>query len=161
LPTVAKLAVRAAALDDAENYAMELLASAADQQNWNYGNAIFFGNMVLGQVAFRRGDVGSAVSRLLSSGKTPGSPQLNSFGPNMALAKDLLTSIFRPSSQNRIGRPLPKPPHGAPTPDIQQSVLNFFDLCRVFWTMGADRLDNWSMQVKAGVVPDFGANLYY
>jgi hypothetical protein len=62
LADVAKLAVKASALDDAESYAIELLNSASDPKDWNYGNAIFFGNMVLGQVALRRGNLEDARS---------------------------------------------------------------------------------------------------
>lgn len=138
LNDAAKLAVRAGALDDAESYAKEILAS--EVKDWNYGNAVFFGNMVLGQVALRRGDVPGAMARLLASGKAPGSPQLNSFGPNMTLARDLLAN---------------------PTPEIREAVLQFFDECKVFWTMHRGRLGQWSDQVRAGAVPDFGANLLY
>jgi hypothetical protein len=161
----AKLAVNASALDDARAYASELLNSATNPQDWNYGNALFFGNMVLGQVALRRGDTNGAVSFLIASGKTPGSPQLDSFGPNMSLVKDLLTGVpsapaLPPqphSPRHRAASPLR---HSA-SPDVRQSVLNFFDLCRVFWTLDSGRLDQWSQQVRSGLVPDFGANLYY
>jgi hypothetical protein len=36
------------------------------------------------------GDIEEAKKQLLLAGKTPSSPQLNSFGPNMILAKELL-----------------------------------------------------------------------
>ncbi len=161
----AKLAVNASALDDARAYALELLNSGTNPRDWNYGNAIFFGNMVLGQVALRHGDTNSAVSFLMASGRTPGSPQLNSFGPNMSLVKDLLTGV--PSAPTLPPQPSsPRRHTAAPlrhtaSPDLDQSVLDFFDLCRVFWTMGGSRLDQWSQQVRSGVVPDFGANLFY
>lgn len=54
--------------------------------NWNYGNAIHDGHMVLGRVALRRGDIEAAKRELLEAGKTPESPQLNSLGPNRSLA---------------------------------------------------------------------------
>ena len=57
LAGAAKLAVRCAALDDAQSYAIELLSAATNPKDWNYGNAVFFGNMVQGQVALRRGDL--------------------------------------------------------------------------------------------------------
>jgi hypothetical protein len=50
------LAAKANALDDAEADARELLNSANNPKDWNYGNAILFGNRVPGQVALRRGD---------------------------------------------------------------------------------------------------------
>ncbi|MBZ5610051.1 MAG: hypothetical protein LAP38_17450 [Acidobacteriia bacterium] len=137
LASVAKQAVKAGALDNAASYAQELLQSANDPKNCNYGNAIFFGNMVLGQVALRRGDKDQARSHLLAAGKTSGSPQLNSFGPNMSLAKDLLEAGDR------------------------QAVLEFFELCRSFWKMDRGRLQDWANQINAGSTPDFGANLAY
>jgi len=157
LADVAKLAVKASALDDAESYAIELLNSASDPKDWNYGNAIFFGNMVLGQVALRRGNLEDARSLLLSSGSTPGSPQLNSFGPNMSLAKDLLSGVA--GADLASGADVPR--RRVTSSDIQQTVLEFFDLCQVFWPTGGDLLQQWSQQVRVGVVPDFGANLYY
>ena len=58
--------------------------------NWNYGNAIYLSNWTLGMVALEKRDINTAKEFLLKSGNTPGSPQLNSFGPNMRLAKRLL-----------------------------------------------------------------------
>ncbi|MEM9664278.1 MAG: hypothetical protein AAF970_05045 [Bacteroidota bacterium] len=137
LPALAKAAV-SEDLDQAQRMAEELL-QLADQhdRDWNYGNALHDGHMVLGQVALRRGDAQAAAAFLLRAGETPGSPQLNSFGPNMRLAQDLLK---------------------AGQPDV---VVTYFDLCDEFWEMGADRLARWSAQVRAGDMPSFGANLLY
>ena len=136
LADAAKLAVNVGALDEAQRYAQELLDSVS-KGGWNSGNALFFGNMVMGQVALRRGDKGTARARLLASGKTQGSPQLNSFGPNMSLAKELVEAGDR------------------------DAVLAFFELCRPFWKMDRGSLDRWSTQVTAGTMPDFGGNLNY
>jgi hypothetical protein len=62
---------------------------------------------------------------------------MNSFGPNMSLAKDLLEKGER------------------------EVVLEYFELCRKFWKLHTGRLDDWSRDVKAGRIPDFGANLVY
>jgi hypothetical protein len=160
LPAAAKLAVRASALDDAQAFGAELLSAATDPKDWNYGNLIFYGNMILGQVALRNGDTAGAEDRLLSSGKTPGSPQLNSFGPNMSLVLDLLTA---PAGASAVLNHLrPRPTKKAPaSPDVQQTVLLFFDLCKTFWVTGNKQLELWSQQVQVGVLPDFGANLVY
>jgi hypothetical protein len=93
--------------------------------------------MVLGQVALRDGDKAAARAHLLASGKTKGSPQLNSFGPNMSLAKDLL----------EVGE--------------RDVVQTFFDLCGIFWKNDHGALDRWKNAVAAGRIPDFGANLPY
>jgi hypothetical protein len=137
LADAAKLAVKVSEWDDARSYAQELLKSSTDSKDWNYGNAIFFANMVLGQVALRRESVDSAKAYLLAAGKTPGSPQLNSFGPNMSLAKDLFEAGER------------------------EAILTFFDECRAFWKMDFGRLKQWADQVNSNRMPDFGANLVY
>jgi hypothetical protein len=102
-----------------------------------YGNAIHDGNSVLGRAALKQGDIKKAARYLLDAGKTQGSPQLNSFGPNMSLAKELLEK------------------------GEKNAVLQYFEFCRKFWSMGGEDLDNWTKEVKAGKVPDFGANLSY
>jgi tetratricopeptide (TPR) repeat protein len=139
LSGLAKAAFDAGDFDKAERYARELLSAAPGyEKDWNLGNAIFFGNMVLGRVALRRDhNVGLAKTLLMTSATTTGSPQLNSFGPNMSLANDLLIQGER------------------------ETVLEFFSRCRAFWKMGATRLDNWTAVVKGGGTPDFGANLLY
>jgi len=125
-------------LSKAEDLAKELLhLSSVEPKDWNYGNAIHFGNMVLGQVALRKGDFQKAEMHLLKSGRTPGSPQLNSFGPNMSLAKELLEAERR----------------GA--------VLEYFELCSKFWKNSRDRLEVWAILVQNGKMPEFGANLVY
>ena len=68
LSHAAKLAVKVSELDDAGSYAEELLKSSTDARNWNYGNAIYFGNMVLGQIALRRSSIDTAKAYLLASG---------------------------------------------------------------------------------------------
>ena len=123
-------------ISKAEDLANELLQlSSVEPKDWNYGNAIHFGNMVLGQVALRKGELEKAEMYLLKSGETPGSPQLNTFGPNMSLAKELLE---------------------AERPD---AVLKYFELCSKFWEMSGDKLEVWAILAQNGKVPDFGANL--
>ena len=75
----------------AEKLAIEYLEIANIKKgNWNYGNAIHHANLILGRIALKNGDTLSAKKYLIKAGNTPGSPQLNSFGPNMLLAKELL-----------------------------------------------------------------------
>jgi hypothetical protein len=122
----------------AQQYAFELLASADGfKKNWNYGNAVHKGNIVLGRVALGRGDMAGAKEHLLAAGQTPGSPQLNSFGPNMVLAKELLEKGER------------------------EVVLAYLDSCAKFWKMGGDQLQSWMATIKGGGVPEFGGNLLY
>jgi hypothetical protein len=123
---------------EAKKYAEELLLLAKKlPRDWNYGNAIHDGNMVLGRVAAKAGQLDLAKRHLLEAGKTPGSPQLNTFGPNMSLAQDLIGRGARPE------------------------VLEYFQACQKFWQMEEGRLNEWAEQVRAGKTPSFGANLYY
>ena len=125
-------------MDDARRYADELLVLGPKfSDNWNYGNAIQDGNLVLGRLAVRDDRIDDAKRYLLAAGNSPGSPQMNSFGPNMSLAKDLLAKGER------------------------DAVLDYFDRCRKFWSLDWGKLDTWSEDVRAGKAPDFGANLVY
>jgi len=138
LSDLAKQAFAADDIKNAEQYANELLALAPKYpKDWNYGNAILMGNTVLGRVALRQGQVKAAKDYLLKAGQTPGSSQLNSFGPNMSLAKELAEK------------------------GETDAVIQYFDECRKFWRMGADKLNTWTKEVKAGIAPNFGANLVY
>ena len=136
LSDLAKTAFEAGEFDKARTYATDLLERAkGERKGWNYGNAIHFGNLVLGRIALKDGDLEKAKAYLLASGKTPGSPQLDSFGPNMLLAKDLLEKGER------------------------KAVLQYFDECATFWKR--PELKEWTAAVKLGKIPDFGGNLDY
>ena len=138
LREAAKQSFKDGNVENARKYADELLATAAKfPSDWNYGNAIHDGNLVLGRIALREGHTSEAKQFLLKAGASPGSPQLGSFGPNMSLANNLLEKGER------------------------DTVLQYFELCRKFWKMGQQKLDTWSQEVKDGKVPDFGANLLY
>jgi len=139
LNRLAKAAWEAQAFDKAADYARELvgMAGANETADWNFGNAIHDGNAVLGLVALRSGDLAQAARYLLDAGKTRGSPQLNSFGPNVTLAKEMLE-------------------HGE-----RDAVLEYFAECRAFWKMGSAQLDAWTSTVRSGGTPNFGANLKY
>jgi uncharacterized membrane protein YeaQ/YmgE (transglycosylase-associated protein family) len=138
LDSAAKESFNVGKIENANDYAKELLKLAPNfRGNWNYGNAIQDGNLVLGRIAVRDGRIAEAKNYLLEAGKSPGSPQMNSFGPNMSLAKDLLEKGER------------------------DTVLQYFELCRKFWTMDYGKLDEWSQEVRAGKIPRFGANLVY
>jgi len=138
LNDAAKESFVAGNLEDAKKYAQELMSLLPTYPgDWNYGNAVQDANLVLGRIAVKDGHVTEAKQYLIAAGNSPGSPQMNSFGPNMSLAKDLLEKGER------------------------QVVLEHFELCRKFWKMHDGRLDKWSQVVKDGKIPDFGANLVY
>jgi hypothetical protein len=107
------------------------------KKNWNYGNAVHVANLVLGRIALINKEPDKARSYLLEAGRTPGSPQLNSFGPNMLLASEMLEK------------------------GETEAVLEYFDLCAKFWEQGSSKLEDWKVAVSSGDVPDFGPNLRY
>lgn len=135
LDDAARVAVEAGEAEKARSFALELLAGPTE--GWNHGNAIHYGNLVLGRLALQSGNVPEARQYLLKAGKTPGSPQLNSFGPSMLLAKELLEKGER------------------------DAVLEYLQLCSRFWKMDGDRLKNWSATIRGGGTPDFRMNLGY
>ena len=137
LEDLAKGAYSADRLDRARHYAELMLQN--NEAGWNYGNRVHHGNLVLGRIALREGNIEEAKSRLIAAGNTPGSPQLNSFGPNMALAKALL----------EIGE--------------REVVLEYFKLCSTFWNSdrAKEKLDKWGALAAAGRIPYFSANLDY
>lgn len=61
-----------------------------DDTSPDYGNIIHNANQVLGRCALLEGKLEDAKAYLLKAGATPGSPQLDSFGPRMSLARELL-----------------------------------------------------------------------
>lgn len=138
LGDLAKTSFELGHVDEARQSASELLTLAPQfPSDWNYGNAVQNSNLVLGRIAVREGRIDDAKKFLLAAGASSGSPQMDTFGPNMSLAKDLLAKGER---------------------DV---VLEYFELCRKFWKMDNGKLNQWSQEVKAGKTPDFGANLVY
>jgi hypothetical protein len=79
------------------------------ERTWQYGNAVHWGHIVLGHVARLRDDLESASGELALAGRTRGSPQLNSFGPDLELAQILLDA-------GRTG-----------------AVLDYLTECKRFW----------------------------
>lgn len=69
----------------------EYLERAAEFRcNWNHGNAVHDANRHLGLASLRAGDKAAASRFLALAGRSPGSPQLDSFGPDLDLANALL-----------------------------------------------------------------------
>lgn len=118
----------------AKEIAGELLGSV-ETEDWNAGNAHFKAHTVLGLLALENNNLKSAKHHLLESAKTEGSPQLNSFGPNMRLAQALLER------------------------GQQEVVLVFLESCREFWESSYPT--EWTQSIKGGTIPDFGPNLHY
>ena len=107
------------------------------RRDWNYGNAVHQANLALGRLALRDGDIEQAKHYLIEAGRTPGSPQLNSFGPNMLLAKELLET------------------------GETAAVLEYLDLCAKFWRVDHGSISTWKKIIAEGKQPHFLANLLY
>jgi tetratricopeptide (TPR) repeat protein len=114
----------------AQRYARQLLEDAPlYPKDWNYGNAIFYANIALGRVELAAEHIDQANKYLLAAGKTPGSPQLDSFGPSFDLAAALL----------QRGQ--------------KQAVLKYLSEVSQFWH--SNKLTDWKQEIEAGRVPDF------
>jgi len=119
-------------------YAKDLFIQAESMKDdWDYGNAVHTANLVLGRIALAAGDIDEAKRLLLLAGKTPGSPQLESFGPDMLFAKELLEKGEK---------------------DV---VIQYFTLCSAFWKMDDGKLAQWKTEVQNNEIPDFGPNVRY
>jgi hypothetical protein len=135
---LATIALAAGETAKATSYSYSLLGQApAMLGNWNYGNAIHVAHLVLGEIALNEGNLPEAKRHLLEAANIPGSPQLDTFGPNMRLAQQLLAKGER---------------------DV---VVQYFDLCAAFWDAQFSQLEGWKAIVLKGGEPRFGANLVY
>ena len=138
LGDAAKMSFEMGDIAGATKYAEELASLAPKyKERGGNGNAIHDSNVVLGRIAVREGNIEAAKAYLVEAGRTPGSPNLNSFGPNVSLAKDLLEK-----GETEI-------------------VIAYFEACKTFWEMDRGRLDTWIELATKGEIPDFGANLVY
>ncbi len=131
-PTGAMAAYHLGDLERAREIAQAAFTLAAQYpDNWNFGNALHYGHTVLGLVALKAGDPILATRELIASGEVRGSPQLNSFGPSMRFARELL----------KTGE--------------SDGVLVYLGLCRDFWKLGQRWIDIWEKKIARGTVPKF------
>ncbi len=137
LPRLAKAAYSAGQYKKAEGYAKEALEAAAHGDFPWTGDAIHQGNIVLGRLALRNRDTQGAIRYLLAAGKAPSSLTLEAFGPNMSLAKELLS----------MGQTAP--------------VIQYLEECTSFWSTGSRKLAEWLALLRAGLIPDFGQTFDY
>ena len=122
-------------LDEAQAYANELLALAQKYKNDPfYGNALHIGHISLGRIALKRNNISEATKQMLEAGRTPGSPELRDFGPNMLLAQEL----FQKGQKD--------------------AVLEYIGLCGKFWK--SDKIKFWQDTIKQNGIPDFDSNLF-
>lgn len=106
---LAQAALEAKETELAKQHAIETLQKNTDETSDHYGNVIHNANQILGRCALREGNLADAKAYLLKAGATPGSPQLNSFGPQLHLARELLEK------------------------GEKETVLQYLDLVSKFW----------------------------
>ncbi len=114
-----------------------LAAAERHRSSANYGNAIHQANTLLGLVELQHDRIDKAADYLLHSARTPGSPQIKAFGPNMLLAERLL----------ELGQ--------------RSAVVRYLEECRSIWMLSFGQLRKWRRQILSGHRPNFGANLSY
>ena len=129
---LAKAAWAAGDRGAARERAERVLAALPEQKrDWDYGNVLHEMEILLGRVALEEGDLEKADLHLLRAAATPGSPQLDSFGPDWTLASDLLER----------GR--------------REAVSTYVLRVEKFWESGRDQLQEWKRLLAAGQTPQF------
>jgi tetratricopeptide (TPR) repeat protein len=127
---VAELAFDVGEWSVARAAAQKCLSAAQEYKtNWNAGNAIHNGNCVLGRLALRKGNTTKAIFYLDEASKTHGSPQLNSFGPNMLFAQEMLDAGH------------------------EKAVIGYLEGCKRFWAGRSGVLSKCISQIKRGESP--------
>ena len=149
---IATVRFEAGDLAEAKRLAQEWLKAKDDTLKFNYGNVVHNAHALLGRIALREGDKTAACDHLIQAGRTPGSPQLDSYGPDFALAGEVLATGAR------------------------AVVLEYLDLVRKFyvdsWATStgfaindpyageavyrahADKWNQWKKTLAAGQTPD-------
>lgn len=140
---LAESAYRESRWGEAEALAKEgLMLVERCRRNWNRGNVAHNSHQILGLLRLREGDLEGAREHLLAAGRTPGSPQLNSFGPRLVLAREMFHR-----GERRV-------------------VLDYLDLVARFWAVeregrphGLARqhqrlLQRWRADIQAGRLPE-------
>ena len=138
LPQLTTSAFEAGEIEKARLWAVESLnQQSSSNLDPSFADSDHHAHIILGRIALRRENLAEARQQLIAAGKSPGSPVLGSFGPNMMLAKELLERGER------------------------DTVIHYFQECASFWKLHGDKLVDWTATVKSGGIPNFGANLVY
>ena len=140
LKKLVKAAFAAGDMKKAGLYANKLLeAGMKPGYEKRRGTALHQGNLILGRIALKQGKKESAKAFLIKAGRMPGGATFGGFGPNMALAKELLEA------------------------GEQAVVIEYLQICKKFWPYDRKKgkLDRWIKTIRAGKIPKFGGNLVY
>ena len=121
---MAETAFAAGNMEKARSYASTVLKGSGFAFGWDRGNRIHAANTILGKIALNEGDIDKAKDHLIAAGRCGGSPQLDSFGPDMSLATELLEK------------------------GEKDAVVKYLELCGGFWNKNAT--DLWISEIRAG-----------
>lgn len=122
--------------DHARDCALAALAAAeSTEPGRTNGELVHGAQSVLGHLALIDGDRAQACAHLRASTDVSGSPRLETFGPEMSLARALIEAGER------------------------DAVLDYLERCRRFWKMGHALLDAWEADLFEGRMPNFLGNL--
>ena len=118
-------------LTTAGKMATEYLELAAEYpHNWNYGNAVHDANRFLGLICLKNGDIDAAAQHLVKAGKITGSPQLDTFGPELDLANEIL-------KRDRV-----------------EPVRQYLQDIKKFWRMDKGQVAKWLASIEKGDKPE-------
>lgn len=134
---IATLALEANELDAAKIFAQTALRIVTIPQHPMYkdGYIVHHGNILLGRLALKKGEKEKSKMYLLAASQSTGSPVLDSFGPKMALAKELLEN-------GECG-----------------VVIDYINNCSIFWHSINHQAQQWIYVIEHGGIPDFGSNM--
>lgn len=114
----------------------EIVKDNWESGGWNYGNAIFSSHMALGFCQLKENNLKKAKDHLKKAAKSPGSPQLDTFGlriTDMRLATELLKK------------------------GEKKAVIDFLNECRKFWKENDAQkyINTWIKNIEANKLPNF------
>jgi tetratricopeptide (TPR) repeat protein len=122
-------------LAKAKSYATELLLEYGhDLTAYSYSDAAHYGNIILGRIALREGDLAKAKEHLLIAGRTPKLAGRTFFIPDMNLVRELFAKNER------------------------DAVLEYLQLCGTIYESQHKVFQRWEQMVRKGETPSF--NIY-
>ncbi len=138
LTRLPEVAMEAGKPVEAGDWAQKLLGKAEmfPTRDRNRANAEHSAHTTLGRIALQNGDTLSAGRHLLLSAQVRGSPELNSVGPSLVLARGVLA----------LGE--------------TDAVITFLHLCGNFWVAGRPDLDRWTEEIRRTGVSDFSRRFH-
>jgi hypothetical protein len=116
----------------AKAYASELLLEFGhDLTASTYEDSTHYGNIILGRIALREGDLVKAKEHLLIAGRTPKLAGRSYFVPDLNLARELFEK------------------------NEKETVVEYLQQCEAFYSDGRKLLQKWEQMIKRGQTPSF------